>query len=114
MTKESPSAWTVAGVVVSAVLAIAVIGDRFWGGKSDSNVTSYQVTQLTEAVKNLAGKFDGLAKQSSVDALSSKVDVIGNDMIGAKHDIQDLQGSNKDLRTDVNGLIRPQFRNPKN
>lgn len=112
--RERPSAWTVVAVLASVALAVVVIGDRFWGGKSDSNVTAWQVTQLTQAVRDLATKFDGLAKQSSVDVLASKVDqqagsisTLNSDMTGAKHDIASL-------RDDVNGILHPPFRNPKN
>lgn len=104
--KERPSIWTVISVITTIGLASMLVGDRFWGSKPDSNVTAYQVTQLTQAVRDLADKFGGLAKQTSVDALSTKVGSLDSDMTGAQHDI-------KGLRSDVDGILHPQFRNTR-
>lgn len=104
-TRERPSAWTVAAVIAAVMLAALGIGDRFWG---PSSVTSYQVSQLTQAVRDLATKFDGLAKQTSVDALAARVDSQGN-AIGV------LQQGHAAMRADLDNLMRPPpFRNPKN
>lgn len=117
-TKDIPSAWTAISIVASVLLAVVVVGDRFWGSKPDSSVTSWQVAQLIKAVDNLSAKFDGLAKQKDVDALAVRIDnqgsaivSLGNDMTGAKHDIQDLRDGATRVRADVDGLLRPVFRN---
>lgn len=66
--------WTIVPVVVAGLLAAGDFGDKFWGSASDSRVTSFQVSQLTDAVKVLAGKFDVLPKQSAIDALVIRLD----------------------------------------
>jgi hypothetical protein len=92
---------------VSVLMGAGYFGDRFWGNASDSRVTSYQVAQLTSAVRDLASKFDGMAKQSSMDALSARVD----------HDdgqISDLYNLTTGLRHDLdNRLPAPVYRNPQ-
>lgn len=106
LPRDRPTLWMVIPASTAVLLAALDLGDRFWAPAQDSRVTSYQVSQLTDAVKQLAGKFDAMAKQSSVDALSARVD----------HDdgqIADLYNLTTGLRHDLdNRLPAPVYRNP--
>lgn len=68
------SLWVILPVVLTAGLVALDLGDRFWAPAQDSRITSYQVSQLTGAVKELAGKFDAMPKQAALDALVSRID----------------------------------------
>jgi outer membrane murein-binding lipoprotein Lpp len=104
--KDRLSPWVALPVIGSVLLAGADLGDRFWGSASDSRVTSFQVSQLTAAVKDLASKFDAMAKQSSVDALSGRVD-------RDEGSIGDLKTTMAGVRADVDNLMHPQVRQPR-
>lgn len=107
LPRDRPSLWMMIPAVAAVLSAAIVIGDRFWASAPDSHVTAFQVNQLTQAVRDLADKFDGVAKQSSVDALAAKLD----------HD----EGMFSDLRAEMSGVkanvdtlmqARQTFRNP--
>ena len=82
---------------------LMVLGDisqtRTRGTASDGRVTSYQVSQLTDAVKDLAHKFDAMPKQSALDALSARVDRddvaigAGSGWRGSRADLDNLMPS---------------------
>lgn len=103
--RDKLSPWVALPVIASILLSGADLGDRFWGSASDSRVTSFQVAQLTSAVRDLASKFEGLAKQSSVDALSGRMDL-------DEGKIGDLRSELTGVRHDLDGLRDQLHRNP--
>lgn len=102
---SNAAAWVAVGLTF--LLVLGDVGDKYWGTASDGRVTSWQVGQLTDSVKKLTDKLDGLVKQAALDALASRVDT-------HEGKIADLYNLTTGLRHDLdNRLPPPIYRNPR-